>query len=109
MADNLKNKLNPLTSPVHKEVSQINDAMQAMLNSEIDRIKKEARESAKVYERKLQEKTVKINDLETNVENFKTDLQRSESEIRIIEKENSVLISEVETCQAQIQEEQITA
>lgn len=53
MADNIKKQLNPAKSPNHKEVSQINEAMQAMMNSEIERIKKEHREAAKVYEKKL--------------------------------------------------------
>jgi chromosome segregation ATPase len=109
MADNLKNKLNPLTSPVHKEVSQINDAMQAMLSSEVDRIKKEAREAAKGYERKLQEKSTKINDLQTDVENLKTDLKRTQGEMGVIEQENSLLVREVEAFQAQIQDEQLRA
>jgi hypothetical protein len=58
MADNIKKQLNPAKSPNHKEVSQINEAMQAMMNSEIERIKKEQREAAKVYEKKLQESSV---------------------------------------------------
>ena len=78
MADNIKKQLNPAKSPNHKEVSQINEAMQAMMNSEIERIKKEQREAAKVYEKKLLESNVKINGMLTSVENYKTDLERTD-------------------------------
>ena len=78
MADNIKKQLNPAKSPNHKEVSQINEAMQAMMNSEIERIKKEQREAAKVYEKKLQESSVQINGMVTSVENYKTDLERTD-------------------------------
>jgi len=78
MADNTKKQLNPAKSPNHKEVSQINEAMQAMMNSEIERIKKEQREAAKVYEKKLLESNVKINGMLTSVENYKTDLERTD-------------------------------
>lgn len=106
MADNIKKQLNPAKSPNHKEVSQINEAMQAMMNSEIERIKKEQREAAKVYEKKLLESNVKINGMLTSVENYKTDLERTDQEKAFLEKENSLLEKEIQACQQQIEEEQ---
>ena len=105
MADNLKKQVSSAKSPNHKEVSQINEAMQAMMNSEIERIKKEQREATKQYEKKLHDSSVKMNDMETNVENFKTDLDRTEQEKAFLEKENLLLEKEIQACQQQIDEE----
>lgn len=80
MADNLKKQMNSAKSPNHKEVSQINEAMQAMMNSEIERLKKEHREQTKTYEKKLQESSSKLNEMVTNVENHKTNFERTEQE-----------------------------
>jgi hypothetical protein len=39
----------------------VSEAMQAMMNNEIERVKKEQKENAKQYERKLQDNHTKIN------------------------------------------------
>jgi len=44
---------------------QVNDALQSMINSEIERMKKEQKDAKRDFERKLQESKSKVNDLET--------------------------------------------
>ena len=42
----------------------------------------------------------------TSVENYKTDLERTDQEKAFLEKENSLLEKEIQACQQQIEEEQ---
>lgn len=48
--------------------------MQNIINIEVDKLKKDAKEKKKEYEKKLAEKTNKINDLLTELENTKTEV-----------------------------------
>lgn len=73
--------------------------MQAMMNSEIEKVKKEQKESKREYELKLQANVVKINHLQTSAENYKTDLERMGGDKAFLEKENVLLEKEIQACQ----------
>ena len=69
-----------------------NQLVQTMIQDEMEKYKKEARDRKKEYEKKIAEKNTRINDLLTDLENMKTDLEQSESRFQRLNDEKDSLI-----------------
>ena len=66
---------------------------QNIINIEVDKLKKDAKEKKKEYERKLAEKTNKMNDLLTDLENSKTELAHKGGNHAKLESDNELMNS----------------
>jgi hypothetical protein len=69
-----------------------NELVQTMIQDEMEKYKKEARDRKKEYEKKIAEKNTRINDLLTDLENMKTDLQSQESKNERLVQEKELLL-----------------
>ena len=76
-----------------------------MIQDEMEKYKKEARDRKKEFEKKIAEKNTRINDLLTDLENMKTDLNNSESRYTRLNDEKDQLIQDIQMLNKKLKEE----
>ena len=69
--------------------------VQNLIQDEMEKYKKEARDRKKEYEKKIAEKNTRINDLLNDLDNKSKDLEMSEAKFKSINQEKDELIEEV--------------
>ena len=75
--------------------TQSQELFQNIINIEVDKLKKDAREKKKEYERKLLDKTNKINELLTDLENKQTEMAQATMSRGKQDQDNEVLTNQI--------------
>lgn len=75
--------------------AQSQELFQNIINIEVDKLKKDAKEKKKEYQRQLGEKTNKINDLLTDIENLKTELSMKGGNHAKLESDNELISAQI--------------